>query len=90
MKFPKSNRDLRKLPPCPPCWICGNPNSEWDHLRTRGASGGNEPENLQPLCRQMHVERHKIGLKSFVKKYNLPVSWESGWPRRSDIESTDS
>ena len=88
-KFPKSKRvKLKKLPPCPPCWICGNPNSEWDHLQTRGSGGSDEPTNLQPLCRwPHHVERHSMSLKDFAQKYNLPISWEkTGYPRRTDIE----
>ena len=68
-----------------PCEVCGDPNSEWDHLRTRGAGGSDEPSNLQSLCRLHHQERHKIGLKSFVKKYNLPIDASGIYPKRSDV-----
>ena len=80
-----------KLPPSPPCWICGDSRAEWDHIQTRGAGGSNKPTNLQPLCRKHHQERHFIGIASFVKKYNLPITFEFGYPRRSDliIEETD-
>lgn len=83
MRYPK--KEKLDLPPRQNCWICGKP-GEWDHLRTRGAGGGNEMQNLQPLDRYHHVERHTMSLKDFVKKYNLPISWESGWPRRMDLK----
>jgi hypothetical protein len=69
-----------------PCIVCGKVPSDPDHLRTRGAGGGDEESNIIPLCRHPHhIERHTIGLKSFVKKYNLPISWDTGWPKRVDV-----
>lgn len=67
-----------------PCEVCGRYPSEPDHIRTRGAGGGHERKNLQALCRKHHTERHTMGLKSFVAKYHLPISWENGYPERSD------
>ena len=43
--------------------------TEADHLTTRGAGGGDEQENLWPLCTRHHAERHQIGIRTFVKKY---------------------
>lgn len=56
------------------------------HIRTRGAGGGDEPDNVIPLCRQHHIEVHSQGAKSFAQKYNLPISWEEGYPRRTDLD----
>lgn len=67
------------------CQVCGRWPSDPDHLRTRGAGGDDSLENLMPLCRRHHTERGTIGIRSFVKKYSLPVSWESGWPKRTDL-----
>lgn len=53
-----------------PCTACfKTPPSDPDHLSTRGAGGENSEENLWPLCRKCHTERHKIGLTSFTAKY---------------------
>lgn len=65
-----------------PCIICAKPPpSDCDHIRTRGAGGGDELENLMPLCRFHHIQKGRIGIKTFAEKYQLPISWESGWPR---------
>lgn len=70
-----------------PCEVCQKPSpSDACHIRSRGAGGGDELFNLMSLCRREHQEQHSIGIKSFVKKYSLSVSWESGWPRRTDRE----
>jgi len=74
-----------KLPKCLPCWICGFYEAEWDHITSVGAGGSDEPQNLQPLCRNHHIERHRIGIKSFVNKYDLPITFEFGYPRRIDL-----
>ena len=83
--FPKDKRLRMPIEPPPPCWICGDPDSEWDHLRSFGAGGGSELSNLQPLCRKEHQLRHLIGLREFVKRFNLPISWDTGFPKRTDI-----
>lgn len=85
--FSKKTRNKDKLSKHPLCWICGNI-GEWDHLRSRGAGGGNEPENIQPLCRPHHQERHFIGIQTFKMKYNLPIGFESGYPKRTDIKTS--
>ena len=56
--------------------VCGMTPSDPDHLRTRGAGG----EFVWPLCRAHHVERHQIGIRTFVKKYDLPVSFDGIYP----------
>ncbi len=67
-----------------PCKVCGKRPVDPHHIRSRGAGGGDELENLLPLCRQHHVEWHTIGGKSMTKKYDLPITWEI-YPRRSDL-----
>ena len=58
------------------CW--GNP--EPHHLKTRGAGGSDDYENIMPLCRKHHTEIHSSGKNRFVEKYRLQ-SWmrERGW-----------
>lgn len=64
-----------------PCLVCKTPGpNDCDHIRTRGAGGGDEVTNLWPLCRYHHVERHSMGLKSFVERHKLPISWKNGYP----------
>lgn len=41
------------------------------HIKSRGAGGSNEPDNLINLCRFHHTEVHGIGRWTFAKKYNL-------------------
>lgn len=52
-----------------PCFVCGGRPCDADHLSSRGAGGGDELANLQALCRLHHIERHQIGIKSFVTRY---------------------
>jgi len=51
------------------CFVCGAYPTDADHIRSRGASGGDELKNLNALCRLHHIERHTIGIKSFFRKY---------------------
>lgn len=81
----KNIAEIKKLP----CLVCGLEPSDPAHLRSRGAGGGDELWNLIPLCRPHHSEQHAIGLKSFVEKYDLPISWDSGWPRVIDKSLRD-
>lgn len=69
------------------CFICHRAGpSDPHHIKTRGAGGQNELRNIIPLCRICHTKIHQIGIKSAVEKYNLPISWESGWPQRTDLD----
>jgi len=87
VKFPKnaplkSEENLERIRQSQ-CMVCGSrPPNDPHHLRTRGASGGDELENLVALCRKHHVEIHKIGVKTFIDRYKLAVSFDSGWPKR--------
>ena len=59
-----------------PCVVCRTygmtqrSKTQADHVRTRGAGGG-ERGNLWPLCARHHDERHRLGLKSFQYEYAL-------------------
>jgi len=85
-RLPVEDKALKDEISNQPCMVCKcPPPNDCDHLTSRGAGGGDVRSNLWALCRKMHTERHMIGLKSFVKKYNLPVTFEYGYPRRTDV-----
>jgi hypothetical protein len=65
----KSNLSLIKTLPC---MICGQSPVDPDHWSTRGAGGGDELENLSPLCRWHHIEKG-MGVKSFYLKYETRI-----------------
>lgn len=50
------------------------------HIKTRGAGGSDEVENLMPVCQKHHLEIHQHGLVRFAEKYNLS-QWlkDYGW-----------
>jgi hypothetical protein len=51
------------------CFVCGGSPSDADHIKTKGAGGGDELSNLQALCRLCHIERHSMGIRSFMDRY---------------------
>lgn len=52
------------------CLACGSlPPVDADHITTRGAGGDDTEDNLMPLCRRCHTLRHKLGIKTFAKKF---------------------
>lgn len=53
-----------------PCKICLKP-SDPCHIKTFATVLGDDEWNLMPLCRVHHVEQHKIGIISFIKKYPI-------------------
>lgn len=55
------------------------------HIRSRGAGGSNEWDNILLLCRECHQFQHKEGWPAFARKYpdivyDLDVR---GWEIRS-------
>lgn len=52
------------------CLVCNRDHADRAHVKTRGSGGGDEPENIMPLCRLHHIEQHKIGIITFVEKYS--------------------
>ena len=78
------------------CEVCGDI-AERHHIKTRGAGGTDEPENILEACRAHHIEVHKLGLTTFaekypkVKKYLLSKGWYFDDFRRKwrrDLDST--
>lgn len=54
---------------CTACKIDGE--LDIHHIKSRGAGGTENPNNLMPLCRRCHQEYHRIGRNGFVSKHNL-------------------
>ncbi|WP_373807988.1 putative HNHc nuclease [Jeotgalibaca porci] len=58
------------------CFICGKPHSDYAHFETVGM-GRNRKDidhsqnRFMCLCRDHHTEQHKIGIKTFMRKYHL-------------------
>lgn len=63
-----------------PCLVCGG-KSDPCHIKSRGAGGADNPENLLPLCRRHHSESHSMNWHRFAGKYPV-VYWAlkvRGW-----------
>jgi 5-methylcytosine-specific restriction endonuclease McrA len=58
-----------------PCLICHKTPSDPDHITTRGAGGGDTENNIWPLCRTHHNERHAIGIARMATKYKKLIDW---------------
>jgi hypothetical protein len=59
-----------------PCLLCGiYPCKNPHHITTRGAGGGDERENIAPLCTRHHREIHDVGIFSFIDKYKSFLLW---------------
>jgi hypothetical protein len=48
------------------CCCCGAPGSDPHHVKSRGA-GGQDENNLVPLCRTCHTSVHTRGRATFEK-----------------------
>lgn len=57
------------------CIICNTYGVDPDHIVTRGAGGGDTGDNVWPLCRAHHTERHTKGLGTFVSTYQEAQDW---------------
>lgn len=51
-----------------PCVVCGK-HSDPAHIKSRGAGGPDDPENLMPLCREHHTMQHAKGHVYMVDKF---------------------
>ncbi|MBC7340617.1 MAG: HNH endonuclease [Firmicutes bacterium] len=51
------------------CEIDGARPAEAHHIRTRGAGGSDDPENVMWLCRRHHREIHSMGRDAFFTQY---------------------
>lgn len=70
----------------PPCEICRKRPTDRAHITSRGAGGSDEPKNIMWLCREHHRLQHQIGIKTFVQRFNLPITFEFGYPQRTDLD----
>lgn len=57
------------------CVVCKSTPVDPDHITTRGAGGGDTFDNVWPLCRRHHQERHQIGICTFIEKYESAYEW---------------
>lgn len=73
MKFPKparkQDRSVIDQVKESPCCACGAQNVDAHHIKSVGSGGGDEFNNLLPLCRQHHTEVHALGLLQMCNKY---------------------
>ena len=57
------------------CWLCGKHPADPDHWVRRSARGKKHPEkhfnNVWPLCRRHHDEKHKIGPERFAERHQV-------------------
>jgi hypothetical protein len=47
------------------------------HVRTKGRQGQVDPGNVAPLCWHHHEEGHRIGWRTFAKKYRVCLPGEA-------------
>ena len=57
------------------CHVCGVTPVDVHHVRTKGAGGGDDLNNLISLCRVCHTKVHQMGVKTFWKKYGEAIAW---------------
>jgi 5-methylcytosine-specific restriction endonuclease McrA len=57
------------------CTVCKVVPCDPHHVKTRGSGGGDELSNLMPLCREHHIEIHKIGNSKMCEKYPSVYAW---------------
>jgi len=51
------------------CMICAREGADVHHWITRGAGGGDDPDNLVSLCREHHNLVHQLGRETFSVLY---------------------
>ncbi len=71
----KNSKKLLEMVRRQMCIICQRYGCDPDHITTKGAGGGDTGDNVWPLCRPHHTERHQIGLETFIKKYEVTQEW---------------
>jgi len=59
-----------------PCTACGVPGpSEAHHVSTRKAGGGDDADNVMPLCRSCHVRWHSLGVRYMIGHHQGVMLW---------------
>lgn len=65
------------------CQACGEFNLQrtLHHVKSRAAGGGDESENLMPLCFTCHERIHRVGAKKFSEMHKSAEKWlvNNGW-----------
>lgn len=56
------------------------------HVTTRGARGGDEKENLMPLCQRHHADWHFKGPGWMIKTHTSVVEWLEFYERTDVLE----
>lgn len=51
------------------CVVCGSDRVDACHIKSRGAGGTTDENNIFYACRIHHIEQHQIGIVSFAMKY---------------------
>ncbi len=64
-----------------PCLACGRSPSDAHHITTKGAGGGDVPENLMPLCREHHTLWHQRGPGHMIRTFSRVRGWLEHWDR---------
>ena len=57
------------------CCVCEKYGCDPDHIKTVGAGGDDVENNVWPLCRTHHVERHQLGVLTFIRKHPGAQAW---------------
>lgn len=70
-----------------PCLICGNPQVDMCHIRTRGAGSGNEWWEYLYMCREHHQQQGSWGWNKFLGAYpNMGIELlKRGWELRNEF-----
>ena len=59
------------------------------HVTSKGASGGDVPENLMPLCVRHHDHIHRHGNRSICENFPMVRSWLQNWNRWDILDEID-
>lgn len=51
------------------CFVCKKSPADRAHIKSRGAGGGLDHENIILLCRDHHMLSHSLGWRSFCDKF---------------------
>lgn len=65
----------------PKCLVCFSLNPDRAHIKTKGSGGSFDDWNIMLLCRFCHQEQHKIGIITFIEKYDSVKTYveSKGW-----------
>lgn len=61
--------------------FCGNSQVDRAHIKSKGSGGTWDEDNIIHLCRNHHVEQHKLGWNRFAERYPAVamILIEKGW-----------